>query len=130
MRLRYLAELERAVQESSIFAHEGRHAIDKRAGESSSRNLEFTAKLSEVAFAPEPRLAVGGIFDANIGDSSPHGQANLKVMKGLVAWMKAHKGEIGELDSERPLLPQFDLLTDDQIRAAFRSMDSLAKGRS
>ena len=90
LRLRFLSEAERAVQESSIFAHEGRHAIDKRAGASSSRKLEFTAKLSEVAFAPEPRLALGGILTANIGDHTPHGRANLKIMKGLVSWMEKH----------------------------------------
>ena len=121
-----MAEFERAGQESSVFAHEGRHAIDKRAGQFSSRSLEFTAKLSEVAFAPQPRLALGAIVNANIGDDTPHGRANLKSMKGLVAWMEQHKTEIAGLDLKRPLLPQFDRLTDEQIRQAFRSMDPLA----
>jgi len=44
-------------------------------------------------------------------------------MKGLISWMKEHADEISKLDLDRPLLPQFDLLTDEQIRAAFRSMD-------
>ncbi len=83
LRLRFLAELERASQETSIFAHEGRHAIDRIAGNSWSRELEFTAKLSELALAPEPRLAFGGILD----DNTPHGRANLKVIRGLVAWI-------------------------------------------
>ena len=126
LRLRFLSLTERAVQESSIFAHEGRHAIDKRAGVSSSRKLEFTAKLSEVAFAPEPRLALGGILTANIGDHTPHGQANLKIMKGLVSWLEKHRDDIDGLDPERPLLPQLDLLSDQQLRDAFRSMDPLA----
>ena len=37
--------------------------------------------------------------------------------------------EIAGLDPRRPLLPQFDLLTDEQIRTAFRSMDPLDTGR-
>jgi len=40
-------------------------------------------------------------------------------------WMEEHGSEIDGLDPELPLLPQFDLLTDEQIRAAFRSMDPL-----
>lgn len=53
--------------------------------------------------------------------------ANARIMKGLVAWMDAHGGEIPSLDRSRPILPQFDRLTDDQMRAAFRSMDPWAK---
>ncbi len=145
LRLCFLAEAERALQESSVFAHEGRHAIDKRAGSrmsdiqvvvgdlipwiaSEAETLEFTAKLSEVAFAPEPRLALGGILTANIGDHTPHGRANLKIMKGLVSWMETHRDNIDGLDPERPLLPQLDLLSDPQLREAFRSMDPLAAG--
>ncbi len=126
LRLAFLAAFEHAKVESTIFAHEGRHAIDKTLGESfTPADLEFRAKLSQIAFASEPRLALGGIFDANIGDPSPHGQANERVMRGLVAWMTAHAAEISGLDRARPLLPQFDLLTDDQIREAFASLDPM-----
>ena len=127
LRLAFLAELARVTQESSIFAHEGRHVIDKRAGITSSERLEYLAKLSEVAFAEIPKLATGGIFTGNIGDGTPHGEANRQIMEGLVGWMEDHRDAIEGLDSDRPLLPQFDLLTDDQIRAAFRSLDPLAK---
>ncbi|HQF88688.1 MAG TPA: hypothetical protein PLN26_15815 [Acidobacteriota bacterium] len=129
LRLAFLAEHERSVQESSIFAHEGRHAIDQRLGTKmgSPGQTEYYAKLSEVVFTAAPRLALDGIFDANIGDPTPHGQANRRIMKGLVKWMKQHRREIAGLDPQRPLLPQFDRLTDDQIRQAFRSMDPLAK---
>ena len=127
LRVAFLSAYGLAEQESSIFAHEGRHAIDKRRDDSlSSFQMESTAKLSEVTFAPEPRLAMGAIFSESIGDGSPHGRANLKIMKSLVAWMDENSEAIENLDTSRPLLPQFDLLTDEQIRAAFRSMDPLA----
>ena len=131
LRLAFLAASERATWEGSVFAHEGRHILQTRgaprAGAKSGQDAEFKAKLSEVAFAPEPRLALGGIFNANIGDRTPHGRANHKIMKGLVSWMKKHATEIPGLNPDRPLLPQFDLLTDEQIRAAFRSMDPMAE---
>ena len=132
LRLAFLAVTERAIQDSSIFAHEGRHAIEKRRESKyqSGWRAEFTAKLSEVAFAPEPRLAFGGILTPSIGDDTPHGKANLKIMKGLVAWMEEHREAIAELDPDRPLLPQLDLLTDEQLQAAFRGMDPLATGQA
>jgi hypothetical protein len=128
LRLAFLAEYERVTVESSIFAHEGRHAIHKaRRGFLPARSAEkeFRAKLSEVAFAPEPRLSLGAIFNADIGNDSGHGQANERIMRGLVAWMQEHGSEIAGFDPALPLLPQFDLLTDEQIRTAFRSMDPL-----
>ena len=128
LRLAFLSEYERVTQESSIFAHEGRHAIDQRLKTSlrPSWKAEYYAKLSQVVFSTYPRLALDGIFTASIGDSTPHGQANRNIMKGVVKWMKKHPDAIRGLDPERPLLPQFDLMTDDQIRELFRSMDPLA----
>jgi len=127
LRVAFAAAYERATVDSSIFAHEGRHAIDRGlAGQSfTPAELEYRANLSQVAFSPEPRLDVARIFDANIGDATPHGQANLRIVVGVVAWMKGHAPEVRGLDRARPLLPQFDRLTDDQIRAVFASMDPL-----
>ena len=117
-----------SLQESSVFAHEGRHAIDQRHEPGlSSEELEFRAKLSQVVFASHPRLAaVSGIFQENIGDGTPHGQANARVMRGLIDWMRAHAAEIDGLKPGEPLLPQLPLLTDAQLRASFASMDPLS----
>lgn len=46
----------------------------------------------------------------------------------LVAGMEAHADEISGLNSSRSLLPQLDLLTNEQLRTAARSMDPLANG--
>ena len=68
-----------------------------------------------------------GIIAVNI---SPRGggtpEANWHIMQGIVAWMEKHAARIKGLDRSRPTLPQFDLLTNDQIREAFSSMDPLA----
>lgn len=125
----FLADYAAAVNESSIFAHEGRHAIDDKDEKiKSAAELEFRAKLSEIAFARDPKLAMtGGILTEGIGENTPHGQADLRLMKGLVAWMTAHRSEIAGLDATRPLLPQLDKLSEEQLRAAARSMDPYAK---
>jgi len=113
--------------DSSIWAHEGRHAIDKTIfGIHDNTELEFRAKLSEIAFARSPRL-MGSILDP-VGGTSAHGRANERVLTGVVAWMRTHASEISGLDAKQPFLPQLDKLTDDQIRAAFRSLDPLAHG--
>lgn len=124
-------EYARTILESSIFAHEGRHAIDQTyEPDLSSEELEFRGKISQVVFAPHPRLgAVSGIFQANIGDETPHGQANARIMKGLLAWMRANVDEVQGLNHAEPLLPQLPLLTDQQLRAAFGSLDPLAHPR-
>lgn len=67
-----------------------------------------------------------GWFAPNIGQKGdPHGAANARLMRGIVLWMEKHAGEIEGLDRSRPLLPQFDLLSDEQMRALFRGMDPL-----
>ena len=111
---------------SSIWAHEGRHSIDRPAGISKSEELEFRAKLSEVVFAPAPRTALGSILSP-IGGKGAHGIANERVLKGVAAWIRAHAAEIADFDASAPALTQLDRLSDDQMRAAFRSLDPLAR---
>jgi hypothetical protein len=124
----FIAQVRSDTFESSIWAHEGRHAIDQKEGIRDSAELEFRAKLSEVAFAPAPRRAlVNGIITGGIGAQTPHGQANKRALEGCVAWMRAHASGIAGLDAAGPLLPQLDKLSDDQLRAAFRSMDPMAQ---
>jgi hypothetical protein len=67
-----------------------------------------------------------GIVTAEIGADTPHGTANLRLMKGLVEWMGHHQEQIDGLEPGRPLLPQLDRLTSDQLRAAVQSLDPLA----
>jgi len=135
LRESFIGEMGQRVTESSIFAHEGRHAIDAELRPrwwtwlvESASQPEFQAKLSEIAFAPDPKLAMtGGIIAGNIGSESPHGVANRRIMRGIVEWMRAHEAKIAGLAPTRPLLPQLDRLTADQLRAAARGMDPMAK---
>jgi len=118
----------RLIRESSIIAHEGRHAIDDALDPRlSPEDREFRAKLSEIAFAARPKMVMSAIVHPNIGDATPHGRANARVMLGLIRWMRAHGSEIRGFDGKVPVLPQLPLLTDAQLRRAFRSMDPLAR---
>ncbi|MFL5384598.1 MAG: hypothetical protein ACJ8GN_18910 [Longimicrobiaceae bacterium] len=127
LRRAFVSALDAASVRSGIFAHEGRHAIDRRLGlDLTPADREYRAKLSEIAFSTVPRLALTAIVQPNAGDATPHGQANARALRGLDAWMHAHAGEIRGLDPSLPLLPQATRLSDEQIRAAFRSLDPLS----
>jgi len=130
LRLAFVAEIERLDLESSILAHEGRHAIESEHPLNFTRRgatKEYLAKLSEVALSSAPFMALeGAILAPNIGDGTPHGEANERIAKKLVSWMKKNRNAIEELDPNLPYLPQLDLLTDEQLRQAFRSMDPRA----
>jgi hypothetical protein len=131
LRLAFVGEWQRLIEPALILAHEGRHVLDltERPTGYSGADVEFRAKCSEVAFAPDPLLVLGfgHIFCSNIGQrDNGHGMANARIMEGLAAWMRVHAQEIAGLDHSRPSLPQFDCLTDEQMRAAFRSMDPWA----
>jgi hypothetical protein len=129
LKRRFLDEHDRIDLEANFFAHEGRHSLDAQAyGDAlDSEELEFRAKLSEIAFSDQPRFSFRSIVNPNIADpKSPHGRANKRIMQGLVAWMDKNRTAIAGLDPARPLLPQLDKLGDEQMRAAMRSMDPWA----
>jgi hypothetical protein len=123
----FLAEFWRANIQHSIIIHEGRHVLDKaKPPELSQSELEYRAKLSELALADYPRLALSGISGTQAGDDTPHSQANARVLTGLRNWMQAHKSEIPGFDPATPVLSQLTLLTNKQISAIARSLDPAA----
>lgn len=129
---RFIVDTLRIGLDANFFAHEGRHVLDKQAFGNSldTEEMEFRGKLSEIAFSEQPRLSFGPIVSPNIDDpSSPHGRANKRIMQGLTAWMQKHRTSIANLDATRPLLPQLDKLSDDQMRDAMRAMDPWAPKR-
>jgi hypothetical protein len=127
----FVAEYLRQKLEFSIYAHEGRHCIDKIFYSDEFKKwtyeAEFRAKLSQIVFTSNPRLAIAsGVISQDIGNNSQHGKANEIIMKTIVQWMEKHTGEIIGIETSRPMLPQFDLLSDDQIKAIFIEADPMA----
>lgn len=122
----FIAEAWRATVHYSITLHEGRHALDNAEGNFSSETLEFRAKLSQIALSDTPRLGLANVAGGAQPDT-PHGNANRRVLEGFRRWMRSHRDEIAGFDPSRPTLTQLHLLTDDQIRAAARSIDPWAR---
>jgi hypothetical protein len=131
LRRAFLAEYWRATFNQSMLVHEGRHALDKSLVRWLARyddaNLEYRAKLSELALGEYPRLALVNINTQEIGSGSAHGKANEKVLKAYSEWMRGHPAEIAGFDPKLPPLAQLDKLTDAQLRAVARGLDPIAK---
>jgi hypothetical protein len=131
LRRAFLAEYWRASFQQSIFLHEGRHALDRTLVRGLARffddDPEYRAKLSELALADYPRLALYQINSDSMGGDSDHAGANRKVLQGYVDWIRAHPGEIAGYDPRRPPLVQIDKLSDSQLRAVARGLDPVAK---
>lgn len=133
LRRAFLQEYWRATFQQSMLSHEGRHALDRKLVRGLARlsdaNLEYRAKLSELALSEYPRLALFNIDDATIGGGSGHGIANAIVLKRYARWIAVHAREVRGFDPGLPPLVQIDRLSDDQIRAVARSLDPLAPKR-
>jgi hypothetical protein len=131
LRRAFLAEYWRASFNQSMLIHEGRHALDKTLVRWLARyddaNLEYRAKLSELALGDYPRLALVNINTQEIGSGSAHGKANERVLKAYVEWMRGHPAEIAGYDPKRPPLAQLDKLADAQLRAVARALDPIAR---
>ena len=127
----FLAEYWRASLQQSIFIHEGRHALDLHLVNGSTADgkaeLEYRAKLSELALADYPRLALLNIDGATIGGENEHGRANRRIMSEYRSWVAAHVDQVKGYDPALPPLAQLDRLSDAQIRAVARSLDPFAR---
>jgi hypothetical protein len=130
LRRAFLDEYWRATFQQSILTHEGRHALDRTLVTGLRRlddaNLEYRAKLSELALADYPRLALLNINDRTIGGGTPHGRANEQVLRAYAEWIRTNAAAVAGYDPAVPALAQIDRLTDAQIRAVARGLDPIA----
>jgi hypothetical protein len=113
----------RSLMQTSVELHEGKHLVDIRTGRrGADADAEFRAKIEEVSHADRPKLAMTAILTPNIGEESPHGQANRRIMVGLDRWLRRNARSISGYDRSVTPLLQLPKLTNAQLRAAFASM--------
>jgi len=131
LQLSFINEIESIAFESDMIAHEGRHIIDRKCTPlrylwiKTFGNVEWSAKLSEIVFSPEPRLQLCGLLSMYLGSS--HGKADKLIRSTLIEWMKKNTGTINGYMSDKPLLSQAYLLSNEQIRECFKAVDPLYK---
>jgi hypothetical protein len=133
LKLAFLSSYKNFNIEASIFAHEGRHSIDKKYFPIkfimwSSDKKEYHAKLSELVFAPEPRLRLANMVNG-IGESSGHELANKKIVETAVNWIKNNKAMIDGYSDTKSEFSQIYLLKNEQIKECFKNADPLFLGQ-
>jgi hypothetical protein len=116
-----------ALVTSAITAHEGRHVLDqasfKAACELANPELEYRAKLSEIRFAPSPRLAMSSIYSPLFGGTSGHGIANRRLATDFANWIGTHPDQVAGYDAALTPLEQLDKLSDEQFRQVATSLE-------
>jgi hypothetical protein len=90
-------------------------------------NLEYRAKLSELALAEYPRLALYQINSAAIGAGTDHQKAKARILQAYRSWIEEHPAQVAGYDPALPALVQLDKLSDPQIRAVARALDPIAQ---
>lgn len=126
----FLEEYYRANLDQSIEKHEGRHAIDEVLGitpKVEQAVLEYDAKLSELALADYPRMALINMNRALEG-SGPHDRAAARIFAEIVDWIERNPARVLGYDPKVAAMAQIDKLTDAQIREIARGLDRLARG--
>jgi hypothetical protein len=85
----------------SLLAHEAQHFSDKqRAWKLADWELEYRAKLTELALADQTSRKLLQAFEQNLGDdqSVPHSYANKRVLAAIVQRLHSPSGSPPELE--------------------------------
>lgn len=129
LKLAFLSKYEQYRTEASLLAHEGRHSIDQKYMPEEFENWstqirEFRGKLSQIIFAPEPRLELPGMITSITGDNG-HSKANKKIVEVAIEWIKKNKKDISGYSDNKSPFSQLYLLTNDQLKECYRQADPL-----
>ncbi|MEM9364161.1 MAG: hypothetical protein AAGA43_16080 [Bacteroidota bacterium] len=129
LKLAFLSKYEQYRMEASMLAHEGRHSIDQKyypeEFESwSSEIREFRGKLSQIIFAPEPRLELPGMLTSITGNNG-HIKANKRIVDVVINWIKENKSDISGYSENKSAFSQLYLLTNNQIKECYKQADPL-----
>ena len=121
LKMAFLSDVEYFFEYTGMHLHEARHVLDNPIYLADKEKYplevrEFRAKLSEIAFSPDPHLVVAeSILE--------EGTANRKVVGVIVDWMQENKESIKNYDSTQPILLQLMSLSKDQLVEAVRRVD-------
>lgn len=130
LKLAFLSAYENYRFEASIVAHEGRHSIDRKYMPSEfaswdSEQREFNAKLSQIAFATEPRLELAQML-YELGNSG-HSRANRRITDLAVEWLRINKESVVGYSDKKSEFSQIHLMTNEQLKECYMQADRLNK---
>lgn len=131
LKLAFLTKYGQYRTKASILAHEGRHSIDQKYMPEefegwSNEIREFRGKLSQIIFAPAPKLELAGMVTSVIGDYG-HIKANKRIVDVAIEWIRENKEHILGYSDKKPAFAQMYLLTNHQIKECYKQADPLNK---
>ena len=131
LQLKFIEQYELLRDNATMFAHEGRHSIDRVVlGQDNYRALgsaviEFRGRLSQIAFSESPKLEVANML-AGVS-STPTGQSNKMILDVFEAWILKHHDQIIDYNSNQLTLANLYKLTDAQIKSCIQEVDPFYK---
>ncbi len=126
LQLKFIEAYDALRDNATMFAHEGRHSLDRVILGDDYRNLgaatiEFRGRLSQIAFSESPKLEVANMLNG-VGTTN-NGIANQMIVDVFDKWIKENKQLINTFNETKLPITQLYKLTDDQIRQCIRLAD-------
>ncbi|MDO1500569.1 hypothetical protein Q2T40_10550 [Winogradskyella maritima] len=126
LQLKFIEAYEALRDNATMFAHEGRHSIDRVVLGSEYRALgsaiiEYRGRLSQIAFSDSPKLEIANML-FGIGQT-PTGQSNKMILDVYENWLNENKSRIPGYDANKWPLANLYKLKDQQLREIIRAVD-------
>ncbi|MFC4633417.1 tetratricopeptide repeat protein [Dokdonia ponticola] len=130
LQLKFIERYDSYRDNATMFAHEGRHSLDRIILQEAYRTLgiptiEYRARLSQIVFSESPKLELANMVNGT--GSTGSGLANKMIVEVAETWIKANTPQIKGYDKNKIPIAQLYLLTDDQIKAIYRGVDPFYK---
>ena len=128
LQLKFIEHYELYRDNATMFAHEGRHSIDRVVLQEGYRALgsakiEYRGRLSQIAFSASPKLELANMLNG-VG-SSPTGQSNKMILDVIETWINDNKENIPNYEFNKQAIAQVYKLTDLQIINCIKNVDPL-----
>ncbi len=127
LQLKFIEQYELYRDNGTMFAHEGRHSIDRVVlGQDAyralgSKRIEYRGRLSQITFSDAPKLELA---DMLVGVSStPTGQSNQMILDVFEAWITAHSDTINGYNANQLPIANLYKLTNAQIISCIQAVD-------
>ena len=126
LQLKFIEKYDQYRDNATMFAHEGRHSLDKVVLQEKYRTLgiptiEYRARLSQIVFGESPKLELANMVNGT--GSTGSGLANAMIVEVAEKWIKEHPQEINGFDASKLPIAQLYLLTNLQIITIYRAVD-------
>jgi len=126
LQLKFIETYDDYRDNATMFAHEGRHSLDRIALEDGYRELgiptiEYRARLSQIAFSESPKLELANMING-VGTTGA-GLSNKMIVEVAEQWLAVNSSDVAEFDATKLPISQLYRLTEEQIKNCFRAVD-------